>query len=239
MILGEASAPSGLRLYAIGDIHGCLPQAERMFAAIDDDLRVNPVPAYEIITLGDYVDRGPDSRGVIELLTRERQNRPLTCLLGNHDQRMLEFMDIPEEVGEAFLVYGGRELLASYGVDPDTSDGLIALSREFRRSVPRNHVAFIDELALSASRGDYFFCHAGIKPGIALEHQAPDDLLWIRDEFLIHQRPHPKVIIHGHTPRDMVDVQSNRINVDTCCFQTGVLSCVVLEDREYRFLFAD
>lgn len=236
MILGEASAPPGLRLYAIGDIHGCLEQLEALFASIDSDLAANPVQDHEIITLGDYVDRGPDSRGVIEFLARQHQSRPLTCLRGNHDQRMLEFMDIPEEIGEAFLFFGGRELLESYGLDPSASHGISALAREFRRAVARNHVEFVDNLELSASRGDYFFCHAGIRPGVPLDAQQPNDLLWIREEFLIHQHPHPKVIIHGHTPRDTVDIQPNRINVDTCCFQSGVLSCVVLEGKSHRFL---
>lgn len=238
MLLGEAQTPAGMRIYAIGDIHGCIRQLENLFAIIDHDLSVHPSDAHQIVTIGDYVDRGPDSKAAIEFLLNNRKTRPMVCLRGNHDQRMLEFMDIPEEVGDAFMTYGGRELLQSYDVDPDATDDLVALSRAFRRNVPASHVRFLDGLALCHEAGDYYFCHAGIRPGVALQDQQADDLLWIRNAFLNHQGAYPKVIIHGHTPRDQIDIQPNRINVDSCCFDTGRLSSIVLEGNSWRELSA-
>jgi len=236
MILGKARAPSGTRLYAIGDVHGCITQLDALFQEIYKDLQSRPVADHKIITLGDYVDRGPDSRAVLQFLIEKRNAVPLICLRGNHDQRMLEFLDIPEEVGEAFLHYGGRELLQSYGVDPDRTGDITAIAQMFRQQVPRDHIAFLDSLPLSNEEQDYFVCHAGIRPGVDLKDQVARDLLWIRNAFLVHQQPHPKVIVHGHTPRDSVDIQSNRINLDTECYYSGVLSCVVLEGNGYRLI---
>jgi len=236
MLLGEARTPPDTRLYAIGDIHGCIRQFDEVLLKIDQDLEASPVRHHRIITLGDYVDRGPDSRAVLDRLIKEKETRPLICLRGNHDQRMLEFMDIPEDVGETFLHYGGRELLQSYGVDPDSTGNMTALSKVFCNQVPGNHIAFLDDLVLSHGEQDYFFCHAGIMPGIPLDQQVPADLLWIRNRFLISQVEHPKVIVHGHTPRDAIDLQPNRVNLDTQCYFSGLLSCLVLEGNSHRLL---
>jgi serine/threonine protein phosphatase 1 len=236
MLLDDARPPDDTRLYAIGDIHGCIRQLVELIDAIDADLKAFPVKRHRIITLGDYVDRGPDSKAVLQFLIECRKTRPMICLRGNHDQRMLEFIDVPDEVGEAFLQYGGRELLSSYGIDPDTTTDLAGLSKAFGRKVPREHIDFLDSLALSHVEQDYFFCHAGIRPGVPLDEQEPNDLIWIRNRFLVHQGAHPKVIVHGHTPRDTVDIQPNRINLDTECYFSGILSCVVLEGCRHRLL---
>ncbi len=236
MHLGKAAAPVDTRLYAIGDIHGCIDHLTAMFDVIEVDLASNPVGSHQIITLGDYVDRGPGSRAVLDYLVAARKTHPLVCLMGNHDERMLEFIAIPHEVGDSFLHYGGRELLASYDVDVFRYADFGSLSNAFARTVPRSHLSFLNSLQLTHEAGDYFFCHAGIRPNVPLDEQEARDLLWIRNEFLIYQKPHPRVIVHGHTPGEDVDIHPNRINVDSGCFATGVLSCIVLEGREHRKL---
>ncbi len=239
MIVCDSKTTDGRRVYAIGDIHGCLNEFKSLLNLIEQDLNTHPVPEYKIVTLGDYVDRGPDSRGVLDHLILLQKTLPLICLRGNHDQRMLEFMDIPDEVGASFLTYGGRELLQSYGVEVTSAKSLKMMSQQLKAQVSSSHIKFLDSLELTHQEGDYFFVHAGVKPGIALDKQTPDDLLWIREEFLTHQSPFEKVIVHGHTPRDEVDIQPNRINLDTYCFDTGVLSCAVLEGNVVRLIQTD
>ena len=236
MRTGEARTPDGLRVYAIGDMHGCLGLVRRLFAIIESDIAARPVAQYRIICLGDYCDRGEDSRGVIEYLIDATGRHDVVHLLGNHDQRLLEFPRAAEEMGEAFLYYGGRETLISYGVDPDQSIGLRGLGRAFAAALPSAHRRFLEAAALSHVEGDYFFAHAGVKPGVLLHEQSAGDLLWIRHEFLQYQGDFGKVVVHGHTPWDYVDIQPNRINVDTRAFESGVLSCVVLEENRISIL---
>jgi len=236
MLTGEASAPEGMRLYAVGDTHGHLALARALFNRIEADLASAPVKRHRIVMLGDYCDRGPETRGLIDFLI-ERQNRhDMVFLLGNHDQRLVEFPDMADEIGEAFLHFGGRETLASYGVDADGASSLRAAGKAFARAMPASHRRFFENALLSHEEGDYFFCHAGVKPGVPLAAQEPKDLLWIRHEFLQHQGDFGKVVVHGHTPWNRVDIQPNRINVDTGAYETGILSCVVLEGRDIRVL---
>ena len=236
MLTGEASAPEGMRLYAVGDTHGHLALARALFNRIEADLASAPVKRHRIVMLGDYCDRGPETRGLIDFLI-ERQNRhDMVFLLGNHDQRLVEFPDMADEIGEAFLHFGGRETLASYGVDADGASSLRAACKAFARAMPASHRRFFENALLSHEEGDYFFCHAGVKPGVPLAAQEPKDLLWIRHEFLQHQGDFGKVVVHGHTPWNRVDIQPNRINVDTGAYETGILSCVVLEGRDIRVL---
>ena len=239
MLTGEASAPEGLRLYAVGDTHGHLTLARALFGKIEADLARNPPPRHRIVMLGDYCDRGPETRGLIDFLIEQGNHHDMVYLLGNHDQRMLEFPDMADETGEAFLHFGGRETLASYGIDADAATSLRAAGKAFGRALPSSHRRFLGDALLCHEEGDYFFCHAGVKPGIAFEAQQPADLLWIRHEFLQHQGDFGKVVVHGHTPWDRVDIQPNRINVDTGAYDTGILSCVVLEGRDIRVLQTD
>jgi len=240
MLLGEAETPENTRIYAIGDIHGCLAEATQLFAMIEADMALSPQMRFTIVTVGDYCDRGPDSSGVINfLIEKSRQypvgsNTSLICLRGNHDQRFLEFMDLPDQTWEGFLTYGGRQTLMSYGIDPDGSVTVAELARAFKQAVPRQQTRFLDNLPLMHVAGGYAFVHAGIRPGIALEQQSADDLLWIRNSFLQFQGAHTHVIVHGHTIDERFDVQANRINVDTGAFESGILSCAVLEGRQMR-----
>lgn len=236
MLVGEAKAPVGRRIYAIGDIHGCVSEVEDIFHQIEFDLKFSSFDSYIIITVGDYVDRGPDSRGVIEFLIGAQRRHPLVCLLGNHDQRFLEFLEVPDEVGEVFLHYGGREALHSYGVEVGETPDIANLSRQLKRQIPRSHLNFLRNLQLQHIEGDYAFVHAGIKPEVPMAEQSAKHLLWIREEFLTYQKPHEKVIVHGHTIHDSFDIQPNRINTDTGAFNSGKLTCAVLFGSEIEKL---
>ena len=238
MLVGEARIPDAMRVYAIGDIHGCLDLLQELFSLISDDLAASPCVHHKIITIGDYCDRGPNTRGVIDFLIEKQKSGNTICICGNHDQRMLEFPDMADEIGESFLHYGGRQTLASYGVDPDGYDTFGQLAKAFKRALPSAHMKFLDNLPLMYEEGDYVFAHAGIRPGVDLSEQSPKDLLWIRELFLQHQGAHEKVVVHGHTIHDIFDIQPNRINLDTGAFQSGILSCAVLEKNEVRLIQA-
>ncbi|MEZ5872258.1 MAG: metallophosphoesterase family protein [Nitratireductor sp.] len=239
MFLGEARLPEGERVYAIGDIHGCTDLLDEMLRLIDADIRSAPPAKCTIIFLGDFVDRGPDSRGVVDRLVELASDPRHIMLRGNHDQRLLDFVDNADIDGEGFLYWGGMATVASYGVDVTGQRTPQALSRDLAKLFPASHSRLLMNLRQSHSIGDYFFAHAGVKPGVPLDQQEAHDLMWIRNEFLIFQGSHGKVVIHGHTPMDWVDVQPNRINVDTRAFDSGVLSCVVLEDNEWRVIQAE
>lgn len=241
IVVGEASAPEGTRLYAIGDVHGCLDQLKRLHGIIEDDLTLRPVPAYQIIYLGDYVDRGPDSKGCIQFLIEKMATDPnVTCLKGNHEDKLRSFLKDPLGVSDSFLTYGGRELSLSYGVPPAplmaADDAMITFRNALKTAIPAEHLTFMRALPTSHIVGDYMFVHAGIRPDIALNEQRDRDLMWIRTDFLFHSDPLNKVIIHGHTPNHNPEVKRNRINVDTLAYDTGNLTCVVLEGRKHLFL---
>lgn len=241
MFLDDSCLPQGLRVYAIGDVHGRADLLSAVFAMIDADLLARPVGMRRLVMLGDYTDRGPDSRGVIDMLVARGDDpqwgRDLICLRGNHDDWLETFLVAPERVGDDFLRWGGMETLASYGVDtsgPRRSNS--ELSRELNRLLPAAHRRFLARLKPCHAEGDYFFAHAGVRPGIPLDEQDPHDLLWIRGEFHRHLDSFGKVIVHGHTPDEEIEVRRNRINLDTGAYASGVLSAAVLEGRDYRFL---
>lgn len=236
MVIGEASVPKGTRVYAIGDIHGCLEELNLVFEKIERDLLANPVRDHTILTVGDYCDRGPDSAGVIDALMGVARKHPTVFLRGNHDQRLLEFLDIPDETGDFFLTYGGIETLASYGVSAASHRDFRELSRMLRRSMPEEHVRFLDGLDLRHVMGDYLFVHAGIRPGIPIDRQSPRDLMWIRNEFLQFSGDHGLVVVHGHTISEKPEFARNRINIDTGAFASGRLTCLVLEDDQQRLI---
>jgi serine/threonine protein phosphatase 1 len=239
MVLGEAAIPQGLRVYAIGDVHGRADCLSQLLDMIEADRLASSAAASKIVMLGDYTDRGPRSREVIDMLAGRVNDEDFICLKGNHDEWFLSFLTNPDE-GDGFLHWGGIQTLESYGVDLSGSIRSNAeLARELSRLIPPEHRRFLSHLRLFHEEGDYFFCHAGVRPGVALQFQDPHDLMWIRGEFHAHKGDFGKVIVHGHTPQSAVDFQKNRINIDTRAFDTGVLTALVLEGTSQRLIQTD
>ena len=237
MDLGQAKIDAGLRIYAIGDIHGCLIELQGLLEIIDADLARYPVDHHRLIFLGDYVDRGPASRQVLELLIDlNKSSRDSIILKGNHEDWLTGFLKDPELTGTGYMRWGGIQTLASYGVEVEPGASFTDTARQARKQIPRAHWAFMRRLPLSHCEGDYLFVHAGIRPGISLEDQMEHDLIWIRDDFLSHGGLFDKVIVHGHTPVEEPEVCNNRINLDTRCFDSGVLTALVLEGSGFRLL---
>ena len=234
--------PAGQRVYAIGDVHGRLDKLRAIEATIADHFgRHGDVEAATVIFLGDYIDRGPESRGVIEhLLPRRFAGLPTRCLLGNHEAAMLEFLDDPA-IGPAWLSYGGVATLASYGVSMPAApapDRMEALRQSLLAQVPRAHVAFMSGLEIWIQLGGYLFVHAGVRPGRALDRQSRTDLLEIRDPFLSYGRALPWRVVHGHTVTDEPEVRPHRIGIDTGAYAGGRLSCAVIEGSSVGWITA-
>ncbi len=234
---GEARGPDGVVIYAIGDVHGRLDLLIDMHETIAADIGRHGRD-WRIVHLGDYADRGPDSRGVIErLASRTGGDDRVLALAGNHDVGFLDFLSKPDPNG-MFARYGGVQTAQSYGValDPDDAATFPAACRLLEAAVPQRHRDFLRRLAFSASFGDFFFCHAGIRPGVALEAQDEQDLIWIRREFHRYAGLYPKVIVHGHTPVPEPDVHANRVNIDTGAFASGRLTALAIDGAEKRLL---
>ena len=218
-----------MRIYAIGDIHGRADLLVDAIARIDDDLARRPIRHAIEVYLGDYVDRGPDSKTVIDLLSVRLVKNSAVCLRGNHEALMEDFLRDPAN-RDPWLQLGGMQTLASYGVGlRPRSETEIDTRRRFWRAFPRAHEIFLQCLRYSFCCGDFLFVHAGIRPGIPIRQQNFHDLLWIRDEFLKSSRDHGKFIVHGHTPVPHPDIRRNRMNIDTGAWQTGTLTCVAIE----------
>mgnify|MGYP001313739174 CR=1 FL=1 len=219
------SLPDGLRLYAIGDVHGCHDALMELLDIIyADHGRAQAVPAAKLIFLGDYVDRGPQTRDVLELLSGGlRGSFGAEFLMGNHERMMLDALGGDDQKMLAWMFNGGSAVLSSYGLArSDHIDDLAA-------AMPQAHGAFLARLKLTVSYGDYLFVHAGVRPTRALETQDPNDLIWIREPFLSHQGPLGKFIVHGHTPQPEPVIRANRIGIDTGPFFGGPLTALVLE----------
>lgn len=235
----RALLPEGVRVYAVGDIHGCVTELDQLMDLIKRD-RENWNGKAHLVFVGDYVDRGPDSKGVVDRMLAPPDGFEISYLRGNHDQTLLDFLDDPS-VFRVWREFGGRETLVSYGVTPprfeEMSDFQEARDR-FRAALPDEHLAFFERLPLFARIGGYFFAHAGVRPGIGLDRQNTEDLLWIRDEFLMSPEDFGMVVVHGHTPTSTPVRRRNRIGIDTGCYATQVLSAVVLEANACRFLTA-
>ena len=232
----DASAPAGTRIYAIGDIHGRADLLNEITARIDDDIRRRPIAHTVEVYLGDYIDRGPDSRTVIDLLAVRLVANHAVCLRGNHEAVMEGFLEDP-----AILPYweqlGGMQTLASYGIElHDENETALNLHHRFVDAFPRAHELFMQCLRHQFSCGDFLFVHAGIRPDIPIEHQDINDLIWIRDEFLDSTHKHERFIVHGHTPVPHPDIRHNRINIDTCAWRTGTLTCIAIEGSAILFL---
>ena len=237
MIVGDARPETGLRIYAIGDVHGCHDELCQLLEYIEEDQKVFSSPRSRIIFLGDYVDRGPQNAAVIETLIKlQNSDIDVEFLLGNHDERILTFLKKPELVWDNVMKWGGAKTLETYGVVAMPGEDQESLRKRFREALPAQHHRFLKKLKSHTQSGDYFFCHAGVRPGVPLEKQSAHDLTWIRHDFLLHEKPFEKVIVHGHTPATEPEVMHNRINVDTRCYDSGVLTAVVLEENRFRFL---
>jgi len=227
------------RLYVIGDIHGRSDLLDKITNEIKRDLAEHPIDKAVSITLGDYVDRGPDSCGVLDRLAQNSFPTPYIALKGNHEELFEAFMTDPA-VGPQWRHLGGLETLHSYGVPVGSlmrGKGFAEASDALRNAVPKKHLEFLSSLQLSFATSRYFLCHAGVRPSVPLEQQQASDMLWIRDEFLNSRKNFGKIVVHGHTPVEQPEVLPNRINVDTGAFATGRLTCLVLERRTWRFLF--
>jgi serine/threonine protein phosphatase 1 len=230
--------PQGIRIYAIGDIHGQIEQLERLYGAICRDRRVRPCEQSAIVTLGDYLDRGPASREVLNMLIEISASDKLIALRGNHDTWLTELLVRPE-IGPQWVELGGLATLRSYGIassnNPRPAEWR-AMSGLLREVFPGAHGQFLAELKSHVLLGDYFFAHAGVRPGVPLGLQREEDLYWIRKEFLNYEGSYGKMIVHGHTPAVLPEVRTNRINVDTGAYATGRLTAVVLEDENLFFI---
>jgi serine/threonine protein phosphatase 1 len=230
------SVPDGMRVYAIGDIHGRLDLLDRLLAMIDEDDDARGAARTELIFLGDLVDRGPDSVGVIERLMALRDRRPVRYLIGNHEEVFLRAVAGDLRALRFLVRIGGRETLFSYGISETEYrdldyDVLLALLRE---KVPPAHVAFLSAFETWIEVGDYLFVHAGIRPGVAVEDQKTSDLCWIREDFLRHRDSFGKMVVHGHSITEDIDERPNRIGIDTGAFASGRLTAIGLE-RDQRW----
>lgn len=227
----SASLPEGLRIYAIGDVHGRADLLDRLLSRIDAHVATHPGTRPICLFIGDYIDRGPGSRDVLNLLINCALRREMIFLRGNHDIMVSRFLQDPTTLSDWSRI-GGLETLMSYGLKPSFNPDPEAqkdLAKALNSVLPDSHRRFLAALSSSFTCGDYFFVHAGVRPGVPLAHQSDDDLLWIRDEFLLHEDRFEKLVVHGHTPVREIDIRQNRINIDTGAYATGRLSCLVLE----------
>ncbi len=213
-------------------MHGCVDLLEELWGRImAHQATLPPVASTQIIFLGDIVDRGPDSRGALRWIDRARHEVPgVTTLLGNHEEMLLRTCDRDPMTFASWLRNGGSEAATSFGLPAFDGGDAGTYIEELRAAVTPETLDWIRAWPLTASSGDYYFCHAGVKPGVALRKQHRRDLLWIREEFLDDPRDHGAVVVHGHTISSKVELRANRIGVDTGAYASGVLSAVYLED---------
>jgi len=224
--------PTGRRAYVIGDIHGCHDALVALHRMIAQDVAARPVRSAVLVHLGDYIDQGPDSAGVIERLLQEA---PIACvnLLGDHERMLLDALDGDRPAATDWLWAGGKAALTSWGLSPD-------LPRDaWPAALPPAHIAWLRGLALTYQQGDYLFVHAGIRPGIPLADQSRDDLLSIRQPFLSTDRDFGVVVVHGHSSGPAAAVTNNRIGLDTGAGMGGKLTCAVLEDDRLGLMAAN
>lgn len=231
--------PDDVRVYAVGDIHGCDAEFAALLHEIDADHAKRTPKRRIIVLLGDLIDRGPDSAAVVERALRLTQGADeVHVIAGNHEEMLLASCAGSEKGLRLFARNGGRETAISYGIDEDTWNAadFDTLHRLLADAVPASHRAFLETLERVVVIGDYAFVHAGVRPGIPLAEQNTLDLRWIRDRFLDHAGPHEKFIVHGHTITPEVDEQPNRLGIDTGAYSSGRLTAVALEGDRRWFL---
>lgn len=230
--------PPNRRIYAVGDIHGRLDLLDRLLAMIESDDAARGGPDSELIFLGDLVDRGPHSRGVVDRLMALADRRPARFLMGNHEEVFLSAVAGDLKALRFLIRIGGRETLLSYGISENDYRTLDfeGLMEAVQAAVPAAHIAFLAAFEHWIEAGDYLFVHAGLRPGVLLEEQKPADLRWIRDDFLKHRDSFGKIVVHGHSITDDIDERGNRIGIDTGAFASGKLTAIGLEGGERWYL---
>lgn len=238
----DPKAPDKTRIYAIGDVHGRRDLLNQMFSIITNDVQGDKNDAQDrgkiknvVVMLGDYIDRGPDSSGVLDQLDNLKQGLILPgfevhLLKGNHEDTMLSFL--ADKDPYTWLGCGGNQTLASYGFEENAKN----LRARFLKALPRHHKDLLRTLKNSLTLGDYGFAHAGVKPHVAWSQQDPNDLLWIRSEFLDSTEDFGIMVVHGHSANSKPVQRKNRIGIDTRAWESGILTCVVLENAHRRFL---
>jgi len=226
--------PDGVRIYAIGDIHGRSELLAKLLREIERDIAQHPAQRVIEIFLGDYIDRGFNSREVIDLLLAPHLGRERICLMGNHEETLLKFLEEPKILRD-WGSFGGYATLASYGLgipDSMTPEKLAEWRDRFQANLPETHLAFLKGLQLTYSIGDYLFVHAGIHPKLPMEEQTREHLLWIRDPFLKHEGFFSQYIVHGHSPVPVPEVHPHRANLDITTAEINSLCCLVIEGTE-------
>src|SRR5215813_404556 len=229
----QPSIPADLRIYAVGDVHGRLDLLDQLLSLIDADIALRPTSRPLHVFLGDYIDRGAFSRETIDRLIQLGRERECVFLKGNHELIALKCLSDRSNLFDQWMRLGGLETLMSYGVSFGhlaSGKPIVELQAAFHHALPQAHLRFFRDLQLSFECGDFFFVHAGVKPGVELARQMENDLLWIREEFLSSSEDFGKIVIHGHTPAPDIEVLPNRINIDTGAFATGRLTCLVIAD---------
>ena len=230
---------NGELIYAVGDIHGRADLLDNLLSQIRADMSRRQISKEPfLVFLGDYIDRGPASREVVERLLSLQSEFRMVAIKGNHEDALLRFLESPE-VGPSWIQHGGAETLASYGVVslPAGESGSWTETRnEFASRLPRTHHDFFSNLSPYLCLGDYVFVHAGVRPKVRLEAQTERDMMWIRREFLETERAIDRIVVHGHTPAEQAHLGRWRIGVDTGAYATGVLTAVLLQDAHQEIL---
>jgi serine/threonine protein phosphatase 1 len=230
--------PEGVRIYGVGDIHGRDDLLAEMAKRVEADLKRGAFDRALTVFLGDYVDRGPGTCAVLERLSGRAWPTAMVALSGNHEDMLKGFLQ-DERMLDGWRAFGGLETIHSYGIDVGAvmrGRDFKPIQAEFAARLPASHRQFLETLGFSITIGDYFFCHAGVKPGVPLELQDRHDLLNIRNDFLTSEEEHGKLVVHGHTPSIAPDVRFNRIGIDTAAYMTNCLTCIVLEKDRRGFL---
>jgi serine/threonine protein phosphatase 1 len=232
------SIPPGLRLYVVADVHGNADALRDVFSRIDADMA--PASARRIVQvfLGDYIDRGPASSEVLTLLITRQIKAEMVLLKGNHEAMLLRFLRDPQTLGD-WRQNGGLQTLISYGLKPSLNpqpEERRELGEKFATVFPDAHRSMISKLLVRQTCGDFFFAHAGVRPGVPLQDQREDDMLWIREDFLFYEGEFGKVIVHGHTPVRQPEIHHNRINLDVGAYATGKLACMVIDGQTIEFI---
>src|SRR4051794_29468064 len=236
---GSPSGPEGQVAYVVGDVHGRLDLLEQLLGQIHRDMEAHRSTRALIVFLGDLIDRGPDSARVVDRLRNYRRDGVRTIfLLGNHEEVLLRILGGEAQLIPSWLKFGGAQCLRSYGGDPlrIAARGADASVAAIRALIPATHVEFLRSFADTCRFGDYLFVHAGIRPGIELAEQTQSDLRWIREPFLADDSDHGFVVVHGHTIRREIEERPNRIGIDTGAYSTGVLTALVIDGRERRYV---
>lgn len=243
VVRGGPRVPDGRRVYAIGDVHGRFDLLEALVRRVIADLARFPARDAELVLLGDYLSRGAQVPQVLDFLTdaAPRLPLPVTALKGNHEDMALRFLDQGDLwAGAAWLRNGAAAVYAAYGAPIETrvhaDDELPAVAGRLREAMPARHLETLRNLAIRHRVGDYLFVHGGLKPGVPLDQQTDHDMMWMREPFLSDRGFHEAFVVHGHTPQALPEIRPNRLNIDTRAYASNILTCVVLDGRERRFI---